>query len=220
MLVSHSLADVKSLCDRVILLDKGRVLKDGLPDEVVDYYNALVAQKENAALSIEQRRDKQGWLTTKSGTGEATVRSLRLFDSDTGEELALVRVGQRVKLRLEANVTSDVPSLVLGYMIRDKQGHVIWGTNTWHTTQVQTGLVNGDKAIFELEFTCTLGPGSYSVSPALVSSDTHLDNNFEWIDNLLVFDVMNASLPVFIGSSWLDARFSISREHMADESLG
>jgi lipopolysaccharide transport system ATP-binding protein len=212
MLVSHSLADVKSLCDRVILLDKGRVLKDGPPDEVVDYYNALVAQKENAALTIEQRRDKQGWLLTKSGTGEATVRSLRMLDPETGDELALVRVNQRVRLRLEAYISSDVPSLVLGYMLRDKQGHVIWGSNTWHTAQVQKDLVRGDCAVFELDFTCTLGPGSYSVSPALVSSDTHLENNFEWVDNLLVFDVMNAGQPVFIGSSWLDAQFSVSRE--------
>lgn len=66
MLVTHGMADVKTLCDRVILLDKGMVLKDGKPDEVVDFYNALVAQKENAKLSIDQRREKNGWLMTKS----------------------------------------------------------------------------------------------------------------------------------------------------------
>ena len=49
MLVSHSPSDVKALCDRVILLDKGQVLKDGAPDEVIDFYNALIARKENEA---------------------------------------------------------------------------------------------------------------------------------------------------------------------------
>ncbi|MGZ8947856.1 MAG: ABC transporter ATP-binding protein, partial [Methylococcaceae bacterium] len=47
MFVTHSMGDVRTLCDRVILLDKGMVLKDGQPDEVVDYYNALIAEKEN-----------------------------------------------------------------------------------------------------------------------------------------------------------------------------
>ena len=37
-------------------------------------------------------------------------------------------------------------------------------------------------------------------------------DNFEWTDNLLVFEVVNTDRPVFIGSSWLDARFSVARE--------
>jgi lipopolysaccharide transport system ATP-binding protein len=212
MLVTHGLADVRTLCDRVILLDKGRVLKDGLPDEVIDYYNALVAEKENAKLSVEQRRQKNGWLLTRSGTGEARVKSLRLLDAVSREELAIVQVGQSVELQLEASIHADIPRLVLGYMIRDKQGHVVWGTNTWHTRQIQENVKCGETVVFRLPFTCTLGPGSYSVSPALVSSETHLINNYEWIDNLLVFDVINVERDIFIGTNWLDAQFSISRQ--------
>jgi len=212
MLVTHGLGDVRELCDRVILLDKGLVLKDGLPDEVIDYYNALIAAKENAKLSIEQRRVRNGWLTTRSGTGEARVKSLRFLDSRSGEELAIAQVGQRVELCLEASIHANLPRLVLGYMIRDKQGHVVWGTNTWHTHQIQEDVKSGETVVFRLPFTCTLGPGSYSVSPALVSSETHLINNYEWIDNLLVFDVVNVGQDIFIGTNWLDAQFSITRQ--------
>ena len=106
----------------------------------------------------------------------------------------------------------DLPRLVLGYMIRDKQGHVIWGSNTWHTEQVAEAPRAGETIRFRLPFTCTLGPGSYSVSPALVSSDTHLADNYEWVDNLLVFDVVNTGRHFFIGSNSLDARFVIERE--------
>lgn len=211
MLVSHSLSDVKTLCDRVILLDKGHVLKDGPPDEVTDYYNALIARKENEKLSVEQRRNKAGWLMTRSGNGMARVASLTLVDADSGNEVAIASVGQNLKLVLEAEVNEDIPRLVLGFMLRDKQGHVVWGSNTWHVKQVQEDLKAGDKITYFVEFTCTLGPGSYAVSPALVSSDTHLEENFEWVDNLLVFDVINAGVPVFIGTNWLDARFSASK---------
>lgn len=212
MLVSHSMADIKAICDRVILLDKGKVLKDGAPDEVIDYYNALIAQKESEALSIEQRREKNGWMLTRSGTHEATVDSLHLVDAKTSDEVQLIRTGQRVRLDLRAAIHADVPRLVLGYMIRDKQGNVIWGSNTWHTGHVQKDLHKGDTAVFSLEFTCSLGPGSYSVSPALVSTDTHLADNFEWVDNMLVFDVINADKHVFIGSTWLDAEFTVARK--------
>jgi len=149
---------------------------------------------------------------TKSGTGEASVKSLKLFDAASGNELAVAQVGQAIELRLEVSINADIPQLVLGYMIRDKQGHVVWGTNTWHTHQVQENVKPGESVIFKLPFICTLGPGSYSVSPALVSSDTCLTNNYEWVDNMLVFDVINADQDIFIGTNWLDAKFSISRQ--------
>jgi len=210
MFVTHSMGDVRSLCDRVILLDKGRLLKDGAPDEIVDFYNAMIAEKENSQLSIEQKRERNGWLLTRSGTGEVRVTSLQLLDRE-GNELNVAQVGQAVELRLVATVYADLPRLVLGYMIRDKQGHVVWGTNTWHTRQIQDNLREGETVVFRLPFTCTLGPGSYSVSPALVSTDTHLIDNYEWVDNLLVFDVLNVDRHVFIGTNWLDAEFTISR---------
>lgn len=211
MLVSHSPGDVKALCDRVILLEKGRVLKDGAPDEVIDYYNALIAKKENEQLAVEQQRGKSGWVTTRSGTGQAKVASLRLVDPATGTDVALATVGQSLRLVLEADVLVDIPSLVLGFMLRDKQGHVVWGSNTWHSGQAQKNLAQGERVVFTLDFTCRLGPGSYSVSPALVSTETHLVDNFEWVDNLIVFEVMNSGVPVFIGSNWLGATFAVDR---------
>lgn len=219
MLVSHSLGDVKALCDRVILLDKGRVLKNGAPDEVIDYYNALIARKENEQLTVEQRRSKSGWVTTRSGTGQARVAALKLLDSESGQEVALATVGQKLRLFLEADVTADLPNLVLGFMLRDKQGHVVWGSNTWHSNQIQRDVRAGEHVVFTLDFTCSLGPGSYSVSPALVSTDTHLIDNFEWVDNLLVFDVMNAGVTTFIGSNWLDAEFGIERSEMSARGI-
>lgn len=213
MLVTHSMSDVRTLCDRAILLDKGRVLKDGQPDEVVDYYNAFIAAKENAKLTLEQRRDKDGWLLTKSGTGEARIKSLKLFDAITGEEVAIAKVGQALELMLTATIHAQIPQLVLGLKICDKQGHVVWGTNTWHTHQIEKDLKEKDVLEFKLQFLCTLGTGSYSISPALVSTDTHLINNYEWVDNMLVFEVINAGRDYFIGSNWLDANFSICRQH-------
>lgn len=212
MFVSHSPGDIRTLCDRVILLDKGRVLRDGLPDEIVDYYNALVAQKENEQQNVEQRRASNGWLQTRSGTGEARVDSLRLLDSATGAEIVVAQVGQALTLRLQVSVHAAIPRLVLGYMIRDKQGHVVWGTNTWHTRQIQDAVQTGELLVFDMHFVCDLGPGSYSVSPALVSCDTHLSDNYEWVDNLLVFDVVNVSRDFFIGTSSLDGKFAISRQ--------
>ncbi|QNQ62036.1 ABC transporter ATP-binding protein [Brucella sp. 6810] len=212
ILVTHSMGDVRALCDRVILLDKGTVLKDGAPDEVVDYYNAMIAERENAKMSLEQKRGENGWLHTRSGTFEAQVETIELLDADTLQTVNTAHVGQKLVMKLVTYAHQDIPRLVLGYMLRDRTGHVVWGTNTWHTKQVVKDVTSGERIEYLLPFTCTLGPGSYSFSPALVSSDTHMENNYEWADNALVFDVVNVDELVFIGTCWLDARFMINRK--------
>jgi lipopolysaccharide transport system ATP-binding protein len=211
ILVTHSLGDVRALCDRVILLDKGHILKDGFPDEVIDFYNAMIAARENANLTVEQKRDKDGWLLTRSGTFDVKVQDVQLLDTTTKKPINTTRVGQNLTIALTAVVEKPVERLVLGFMLRDRTGHVVWGTNTWHTQQALNELKVGEKILYQLPFTCTLGPGSYSVSISLSSSDTHLDNNYEWQDNSIVFDVLNTDKPVFIGSSWLDGTFEITR---------
>lgn len=211
ILVTHGLGDVRALCDHVILLDKGQILKQGKPDEVVDYYNAFIAQKEGAQLNILQNRDENGWLKTKSGNQKAEVSRLALRDQTSGEELAIAQVGQAVTLVCEVRVNAPIEELVLGLMLRDKQGNVIWGSNTWHTGLVQTQVERGENLVYRLPFVCSLGAGSYSVTTALTRGASHLDESFEWQDNLLVFDVINANQPAFIGSSWLDTTFEVSR---------
>lgn len=216
ILVTHGMGDVRSLCDHVVLIDKGQMLKQGAPDEVVDFYNALIAQKENEKLAIEQSRDQQGWLKTRSGSGTAIVKRLTLQDQISGEEVAAAQVGQALQLVCDVEVLGSIPELVLGMMLRDKQGSVIWGSNTWHTGQLQTNLNAGDSLRYVLPFNCNLGPGSYSVTTALTRGESHLDQNFEWSDNLLVFDVINVDKAIFIGSQWLDTTFSVALTRQAD----
>lgn len=211
LLVTHGLADVRALCDRVMLLERGVVIKEGLPDEVIDYYNALIAAKENSKLSIEQRRSNDGWLVTRSGTGACVVSRAELRDSATRAPVQLCMTGQRLSLLVEVEIKVDKPSLVLGYMIRDKQGHIVWGTNTWYTGQRVEGVVSGERWRYELDFACSLGPGSYAFTFALCSTETHIVDNFEWTDNALVFDVANADRPYFVGSSHIQTDIRIGR---------
>jgi len=209
ILVTHALESVRALCDRVLLLSKGTVVKDGPPDEVVDYYNALMAAKENALLSVEQRRVKGGWLHTRSGSYAAVVSHVDLVDAGTRAPVATATVGQKLVLTLTVDAAEDIQTLVIGVMMRERTGHIVWGTNTWHSKQTMTAKA-GDRVICEIAFDCDLGPGSYSVSTALTSSETHLSDNYEWQDNMLVFDVLNVDRPFFIGSTALEASITLT----------
>lgn len=212
ILVTHGIGDVRALCDRVILLDKGRVVKDGLPDEVVDYYNAMIAERENAkAEKIIQERDQKGWLKTRSGTEEAKITAIQLFDRATGSAVQVAQTDQDLTLRVEVSVEGKLSKIVLGLMLRDRTGHLIWGTNTVHTDQVVYSPEQSTRYRFDVNLPCLLGPGSYGFTAALTGGENHMQGNYEWTDNALVFDVVNTSRPVFVGTAALPAVFSITR---------
>jgi lipopolysaccharide transport system ATP-binding protein len=211
LLVSHNMADIRALCDRAILLDRGCMLREGPVDEIVDLYNARLAEKEAGTLTVEQRRRKNGWVLTRSGTYDATVISAELQDAISRTPIGVARVGQPIVFRMVVSIRRPVSQLVLGCMIRDRTGHVVWGTNTWHTGQLVSGLEPGEEIEFLLQAPCSLGPGCYSLTHALTFGPHHALGNYEWTDNNLVFDVVNDDRAFFIGTSNLDAQFMIKR---------
>jgi len=201
LIVSHDRSAIQTLCNRAILLEKGIVIKDGDPDAVFDFYNAIIAEKENS--TVEVRTLDSGKAQTISGTGEAVIVTVAIINGN-GEAIEFVGVGERVKLRVDVAINHSLENLVMGYMIKEKLGQVIYGTNTWHTNNVVSDLSAGDCLRFEAEFSLNLGPGSYSVSVALTNSHTHLDKNYQWLDLACVFTVINKDKDHFGGLCWLD----------------
>lgn len=206
LIVSHDRAAIQSLCGRALLLEKGQVIRDGTPDEVMDFYNALIAERENNTLQESQHAS--GRVQIVSGTGEAFVESICLHD-ESGEPVDNIEVGADVKLRIAVRARADIPRLVLGYMIKDRLGQPIFGTNTHHTEQAIADIRAGQAVTYSIRFPMRLGIGTYSISTALVSTDTHLTNNYEWKDLALIFTVRNLQQPYFVGSAWLPPEISV-----------
>jgi lipopolysaccharide transport system ATP-binding protein len=101
---------------------------------------------------------------------------------------------------------------VLGYGIKDRLGQVIYGTNTHLKDQPLLNVTAGSRYLFDIQFAAALGPGTYSVQTALVSTDTHLINNYEWRDLAFMFNVVNFKKPHFEGNTWMDPQIEISRK--------
>lgn len=203
LIVSHDKAAIQSICDKAILLNAGRVAMEGEPEMVMDYYNALLADKENNRVKVEQKTQDDGKVQTVSGTGDVTVADIQLLNEE-GQVVNVIDVGQNVMLQITVMVHKQVPKLVLGYGIKDRLGQVMYGTNTFHTGQVLENIEAGRQCIFKIKFPVNLGPGTYSIQTALTSSDTHLENNYEWRDLALVFNVVNMSKVFFVGTSWIE----------------
>ena len=206
LIVSHDKGAIQSVCDRAILLDAGRISKEGTPEEIMDYYNAMLAERENQ--NVRQETHASGKVQTISGSGEATVHHIALLN-EQGEAAEVHDVGSLVTLQVVVEVHHAIPNLTLGYRIKDRLGQPIFGTNTFHKEAPVPPVADGQRLTFSFQFRLNLGPGSYSVATALHSADTHLVDNYEWRDLALVFQVMNLSHGYFEGSAWLDPQVQL-----------
>ena len=206
LIVSHDRSSIQSLCNRAILLENGAVIKDGNPEEVFDFYNAIIAEKENSTVEVKKLDNNK--VQTSSGTGEVRVEEIALYNLKN-EMAEVVGVGESVELRVKVKVYQSVESLVFGYGIKDRLGQVMYGTNTWHTKQIIEQPKSDSEYVFKIAFPVNLGVGSYSIQTALVDRDTHLTANYEWVDLALVFNVINIDKVQFAGCLWNEPSISI-----------
>lgn len=207
LIVSHDKDAIQTICDRVVLLDNGRQIQDGPPDSMFDLYNAMIADID--ARSVIQAVSGQGALTTNSGTGEAKVSAIKLVDQTNSMPIQVVTAGKLVRLEIDVEIYAPIPCLVLGFSIRNRLGQIMYGTNTFHTDQMLYGLQAGDAKRYHIEMPLNLGPGNYAISTALVSTDTHLDKNYEWRDHALSFEVVHGHGPYFEGQMYLSPTIEI-----------
>ena len=208
LIVSHDKQAIKSICNEAIFISAGNIVIKGSPEAVMDYYNAMLPDQSNK--EIRQINGFGGKIQTISGTGQAKVADIKLLD-ESNQSLEVVNVGQYVRLRLEVRILEKIERLVLGYGIKDRLGQVVYGTNTHFKNQQLSMLNTGDIYIYEFSFSANLGPGNYSIQTALHSEETHLNNNYEWRDLALIFQVINKEKERFDGCAWIDPKVSISR---------
>ncbi|WP_243050010.1 ABC transporter ATP-binding protein [Dyella sp. RRB7] len=208
LIVSHDRYAIQTVCDRAILLDQGRICMQGEPVDVLDYYNALMAERD--FKTVRQTVLVDGRVATVSGTGEATITDVQLLDAK-GSAADAVAVGEKLCLKISVRTASVVPRLVLGFMIKDRLGQCIYGINTHRLDRPLLDMADGDVATYEFRFEAALGKGSYSVSLSLSREDSHIDKNYEWRDNALIFHVYNNGKEDFVGCNWLDAKVDVRR---------
>ncbi len=208
LIVSHDRQSIQSVCDRAILLNKGNLVMEGPPEEVMDYYGAMMAEREQN--TIRQERLDNGKVRTISGTGEASISSVVLLD-EQGKATEVIEVGSPVTLEVRVDINSDIPRLVLGFMIKDRMGQAIYGINTHRLNRELIDLKAGDKVVYRYAFPANIGKGHYSIALSLSRLDSHIDTNYEWRDFALVFHIINSTQPDFVGAAWLDSSLDIQR---------
>ncbi|MDP2804934.1 MAG: ABC transporter ATP-binding protein [Gallionellaceae bacterium] len=197
LFVSHSPGTIKSLCNRAILLNNGCIMRDGNPNDVMDFYNAAIV-KDVESNSIQQLENPIGKKQTRSGSREAEIDSIEL--DSKGKSVRALSSGGEAKFKIRIKINHSIDELTVGMLIRDQFGYDVFGTNTYHHKVNLLNLQAGKRyeSTFSFE-SLNLGNGSYNVSVALHQGHTHLSKNFDWLDHALVFQIVPGNLPAAIG---------------------
>jgi lipopolysaccharide transport system ATP-binding protein len=87
----------------------------------------------------------------------------------------------------------------------------VFGTNTYHLNVFEAEVAPGELLEATFRIRLSVGDGTYSVSVAVHTDATHVDENFDWWDQALVFQVVPAPAYRFVGSALLPVEVRLHR---------
>ncbi len=219
LFVSHDPTLFRGLCSRAILLNAGRMLIDAAPVVALNHYQRVIMSREAAydagakgatdtkvkpSFDLEAARARLQY-AYRHGDRRAEVVGAELLDADDAP-VEYVISGMAVKVRVRILFHTDSEDPVCGFMIRNRHGANIYGTNTTNCGHDLGAAQAGEIVEVTFDFNCWLGQGHYFVSVAAHTPD---GISFDWLDAVIFFRV---SCPVEMeGIANLNAGVSAQR---------
>lgn len=201
LFVSHDPSSIRALCSRAVLLHAGCMETIGKPTDVLNHYQKLIMAREEAYESGHTVTDEGEVVAAdardlaplsyvyRHGDGSAEVLSVELLTA-AHHPVELVETGEPLLLRLRVRFQAQVAAPVCGFLLRNRHGIHLYGTNT-DLQQTDIGLAQPGQVVeVTFAFGCWLAPDTYSVT---VGVHSHDGVSFDWLDGVVFFRVMSAT---------------------------
>lgn len=161
--VSHNMATIRQLCDRCIVLDKGKVVYDGDVEQAIQIYMG------GDSKTLPTFYDLAGAARPSSMHGaKLYVDSLELC----GKNIARYSTSELLRFRLTYTAKETLKNLKLYFHLHAASGEVI-GTTQAYTPFAELAEA-GKRYSVEMEMDISnLAEGSYWFYPDIFSSDEH-----------------------------------------------
>lgn len=177
ILVSHNLADIKRLCKKVIVLNKGKAVFIGPPEKAILEYYAIL-ERETEFHEDEQARPKAA-VKSQSSNKEGTIylREIRTWAVDDGGrriEGAKIMFGKpfEVELKYEIKAALNRPEFRISFNTIDK--NMIVCSASSRNSGVVPDKLSGDYTVRYAFQTPLLYPREYYLNAAICDHDSGL----------------------------------------------
>lgn len=199
LFVSHDPASVRALCNRAILLNGGEKIAEGSPPDVLNRYQKIIMARQQAyeasakpaeatANEFSERKVAPLSYVYRHGDRSAEVLQVELLDSAL-RPTELVETGEPLVVRIVYAAHADLDDVVCGFLIRNRHGIHVYGTNTEIQEVPFERVQRGQLTEVTFEFNCWLAPEMFSLCVAVHSG---AGVSFDWLDGCLFFRVMSA----------------------------
>ena len=195
ILVSHSMGQIESVCEKVIWLEQGRVKEIGASKEVDDHYREYMeekrvekvrqAQREDAVCNQEKEEEQFNKLTIRNGNRKVRFTKVWLEDIN-GKQQDVFGIGSDMVIKAE--YVSDLKNEIEGIMSLafTRQDEILcYATNNiiGEKPPVQLGkqgcITVGIKD-------CELLPGVYMLNVALTSFENEI---YDDLQRVIIFTI-------------------------------
>lgn len=126
--ISHNIPLVQSLCERIVLLDHGTVLKEGDPEEVVPHYEELVYKGRQAEVKKQLANTSQEDMVSKQ-TSLVKINRIQVLDKDN-REAGMVKIGEALRIAVDYQSEVNSGEYIFSYEIVRADGTVSCTSNT------------------------------------------------------------------------------------------
>ena len=188
VLVSHDLSALSLYCDRVLLMQHGRVIEDGMPHDVTSRYRRIVGQMSEADHRAHAHGDSSS-SAQRWGTREVEITSIRLLD-ENGTEHTTFTSERPLDVAIDFALNETVNEFVVGLEFVRTDGISIAGPNTKSSKMRISGLRQGDRGTirYQVESLSLLG-AEYTLTAVIC--DEVLSHEFDHIQDALTFRVVD-----------------------------
>lgn len=181
LFVTHDMGSVIRYCNRCVLLNAGKKVGEGKPQEMVDLYKRIMVgqwnENEEKNSTIENSIDSTNinvnrlWKEQIStnpdmevyGDGRAEIIDFGIF-SDSGNIGNNVYKGDYYTVKMKVRINDDNLNPIFAFKLRDVKGTELTGTNTMLEDIDTSHCKNGDIVTISFRQKQYLQPGQYLVS--------------------------------------------------------
>ena len=164
LFVSHNLAAIRTLCQRVLLIADGQIMADGSADDSIGVYLRSIqeASEVEPGLRVDRR-----------GSGRTRLLRVRITGED-GLQESMIATGRPVRLAFEYD--RYVPGVACSFTVYDRQGTAVAAFDS----AVQSPEDRRDAATSTV-FVCEIDelpllPGEYRINAAAMVGDDFEDH--------------------------------------------
>lgn len=185
VLVSHDPTAIERVCERVVVLDRGRVEFDGPVAEGLLFYHRMLGTEEGSSQALRPAERRSA----------VDVAELELRDSDDRRR-HMFRTGEPLAVELVVRAREPVERALVALEVRDARGETIFRTDS------SLGAVSGERRVrFSVPRLALLG-GDYDLAVGAHGHDAPQGGGLDRVARFSVAQTSDGEGVVDLRGTW------------------